>query len=68
MRKIHLNFKISDFKVHSIFMQINSKQESIPVGYVPPALVVTTRCHYLWELGPQVNRFKQISRSDVHKG
>ena len=42
----------------------NWTQESIPVGCIPPALVATTRCQYCWGVGPQVNKFEQISSND----
>ena len=59
--------------VNAIYLQITckskglkrSKQDSIPVGCVPPTSVVTTRCQYQWDgVGPRVTKFEEVSSVD----
>ena len=53
-----------EFNMATIFF---SKQESIPVGWVPPACqphvfcCPTTRCQEQWGIGYQVNKIEQVS-------
>ena len=45
----------------------NRKQERIPVGCVPPASVSTTKFMSVpMGVGPQVNKFEQVSSDDYH--
>ena len=43
------------------------QKDSTPVGCISPASVHTTRCQYWLGVGPQVNKFEQVSSDDHQK-